>query len=118
MGEDVFHRHLGLPVVAAVERGPVVDDGVVVVDQPAVTEVVETRAGVGLRTRKQEVALVWGRLRTVGTGDAASEVEDEVVAVVHRELCAVVEAGVEVGVEQLADAVGTGRVEGAGWHSQ
>jgi cysteine synthase len=104
------------PIAAAVERGPVVDDSVVVAERAPVAEVVETRPGVGFRTGEEEVTRLGCGFLPVGTGDAAGDVDYALAVGPHRELCPVVEAGVEVGVEQLPDALGTGRVERTGWH--
>jgi hypothetical protein len=73
--------------------------------------VVETDARVGLRTREEQVTLPGRRLRSLGSGDAAGDVEDALAVGEDGELGTVVEARVEVRVEQVADALGTARVE-------
>ena len=47
-----------------------------------------------------------GRLGVaIGTGSPTGEINEELALVVDRQLCAVVQAGLEVGIEDLAEPI-------------
>lgn len=74
---------------------------------------VERGTRVRFGAREQQVFSVGCRPFAVGTGDPVRDVDDEFAAVVHRELCAVMEARLELGPDDRLEPFGrVGRVHG------
>jgi hypothetical protein len=83
------------------ELGPELDESVVVREVTVLRELVDTDAGVRLGTGKQQESRLRGRRRRVRVGSrrTAGEIDRQIAVDIDGQLCAVVQADVEVPVE-------------------
>jgi molybdenum cofactor synthesis domain-containing protein len=105
VAEHLPDGYLALFGVGGGELRPMVDHPVVVTERAVVDERVERDRGVRFRTGKQQVARRRRRRLAPRPGRSAGEVEDALLVDVDGQLGAVVEADLEVAVEESGDTL-------------